>query len=77
MVSKNSKKTKMGIFTYSGNDVRSVTKIFTKYNVMTAFWTTNTLGMLLKPTEEKSKYESSVVYKFKYLACQGLYRSNR
>jgi hypothetical protein len=40
---------------------------------MAAFWTTNTLGKLLKPTEEKNKYESSGIYKLKFLTCQGLY----
>jgi hypothetical protein len=37
-----------------------------------AFWTKNTIGILLKPTEERNKYENIGVYKLKCLTCQGL-----
>jgi cobalamin biosynthesis Co2+ chelatase CbiK len=51
----------------------SITKIFSEYNVRTAFKTTNTLENILKPTNEKNKYDSSGIYKLKCLASQSLY----
>jgi hypothetical protein len=63
----------MGIFTYSGNEVRSITKICNNYKVKRAFRTRNTNSKLLKPTKEMNKYGNSGVYKLKFLTCQGLY----
>jgi hypothetical protein len=64
---------KLGIFTYFGNEVCSITKIFNRLNVKTAFQTKNTIGKLLKPTVETNKYENSGIYKFKCLTCHSLY----
>jgi hypothetical protein len=74
MVFKNKKKTtikKWAIFTYFGNEVRAITNIFSEYNVRTAFRTTNTLEKILKPIDEKNKYDSSGIYKLKCLTCRG------
>jgi hypothetical protein len=59
--------------TYFGNEVRSITKIFNKFNVKITFRTKNTIGKLLKPTEETNKYENSRIYKLKRLTCQSLH----
>jgi hypothetical protein len=64
---------KWAVFNYSGNEVRYITKIFTKHNIKAAFRIKNTIGKLLKPTENKDKYEDSGVYKLKCQTCQGVY----
>jgi hypothetical protein len=56
------KQQKWGLFTYFGNEVRSITKTFNKFHVKTTFRTKNTIGKLVKPTEEMHKYENSGTY---------------
>jgi hypothetical protein len=51
MVYKNNNKTKKGLYLH----IMSVTKIFTKHNIKTAFRTKNTIGKLLNPAESKNK----------------------
>jgi hypothetical protein len=55
-IQKKKKKKKWAIFAYSGIEVRSITKIFTKHDIKTVL-DQNTIGKLLKPTENKNKYE--------------------
>jgi hypothetical protein len=52
-ISENNKK--WALFTYFGNEVRTITKIFSKYNVRSAFRTKDTLESVLRSKNRKRK----------------------
>jgi hypothetical protein len=56
-------------FTYFGNEVRDISKLFSKCYVKTAFRTRNALKNMSKPKNKMNKYESSGIYKLKCQTC--------
>jgi hypothetical protein len=51
-----------GTFTYSGKEVRRITKVFQDMRVKIAFRTQNTIQNILKPQEQRDKYSRSGIY---------------
>jgi hypothetical protein len=64
------KKNKWATFTYSGNEVRSITKLFNNTNIHTAYKTNNTIQKHLQPaTQDGDKYQHSGIYEIKCNTC--------
>ena len=62
-------KTKWVTFTYSGKEVRKVTKLFRDAEIKVAFRTQNTIQNILKPQPQIEKYNRSGIYQMKCLDC--------
>jgi hypothetical protein len=61
--------TKGATFTYSGKEVRTITKLFRDTQIKIAFRTKNTVPNLLKPYPHIDKYSRSGIYQMKCLDC--------
>jgi hypothetical protein len=62
-------------FTYTGNYIRKITKLFKDTNLKIAFKTTSTLGKLLNEKQEIDSYERSRIYKITCQSCHKVYIS--
>jgi hypothetical protein len=62
-------KTKWATFTYSGKEVRKITKLFRDTQIKIAFRTKNTIQNILKPQPHIDKYSRSGIYQIKCLDC--------
>jgi hypothetical protein len=59
--------TKWATFTYSGKEVRIITKLFQDTRIKIAFHTQNMIQNILKPHEQTDKYDGSGIYEIKCL----------
>jgi hypothetical protein len=64
---------KLVTFTYTGNYIRKITKLFKDTNLKVAFKTTITACKLLSDTWTTNTYELSGIYKMTYQSCQKVY----
>jgi hypothetical protein len=60
-------------FTYTGNYIRTITKLFKHKKVQIAFKTRNTISNLLKKTPNLNTFEQAGIYRLKYMDCQKVY----
>jgi hypothetical protein len=60
-------------FTFSGNYVRTITKLFKNTNIKIAFKTNNTIGNILKERTTTNKYEQTGIYKLTCTECNKAY----
>jgi hypothetical protein len=60
-------------FTYPGNYIQKITKLFKNTNLRIAFRTTNTTDRLLGDMYMVSKYDKSGIYKITHQSCQKVY----
>jgi hypothetical protein len=60
-------------YTYNGNYIRKITKLFKNTNINIAFKTSHTVGKLLKEKREINPYELSGIYKMTCQSCQKVY----
>jgi hypothetical protein len=60
-------------FTYTGNYIRTITKLFKHTKVQIAFKTRNTIGNLLKEMRNINKLEQAGIYRLKCMDCQKVY----
>jgi hypothetical protein len=66
-------KQKWATFTYSGKEIRSITKLFKNTNIRIAYKTNNTLCKHLQPNDpdlNTDKYSHSGIYEIKFNTCQ-------
>jgi hypothetical protein len=61
------------MFTYTGNYIRTITKLLKHTKVQIAFKTGNTTGNLLKETCNINTFEQAGIYRLKYMDCQKVY----
>jgi hypothetical protein len=62
-------KTQWATFTYSGKEVRKITKLFRDTQIKIAFRTTNTIQNILKHQPPTDKFNRSGIYQMKCLDC--------
>jgi hypothetical protein len=63
-------KTKLATFTYHGNDIRTITKLFRNTNIKVAYKTTNIIKNQLKPkTPQNDIYNQSGIYQLSCNDC--------
>jgi hypothetical protein len=60
-------------FTYTGNYIRKITKLFKDTNLKIALKPTSTIGKLLNEKQQTSTYEQSGIYKITCQTCHEVY----
>jgi hypothetical protein len=60
-------------FTYTGNYIRTITKLFKHTKVQIAFKIGNTIDNLLKETRNINTFEQAGIYKLNCMDCQKVY----
>jgi hypothetical protein len=60
-------------FTYTGNYIRKITKLFKNTNIKMSFRTNNTINRILGNNYEINKYNKSGIYKLTCQTCQKVY----
>jgi hypothetical protein len=61
--------TKWAMFTYSGREIRKITKLFRDTEIKIASRTRNTIQNIVRPTTQTDKYGKSGIYQMKCLDC--------
>jgi hypothetical protein len=69
----NNKEIKWVSFTYTGNYIRKITKLFRNTNLKISFKTQHTLGKLISETPDTNKFDLSGIYKLTCQTCQKAY----
>jgi hypothetical protein len=71
--SNNKNQNKWAIFTYTGNESRSITKLFKDFKINISYHTRNTVENILKQRSHRNQYDENGVYGLQCQNRPGMY----